>query len=82
LEDYHSTDVSAWRSRLYLSALVSARPDKQNKRSDHESDNQHPNLPIESEKANFLNEKLHRSRPFIVQAKSFSLKNILFDYVG
>jgi len=63
------------------SGLVSAPPDEKDERRDQESNNQHPNLHIESEKAKFPNEKLHRFRPFIVQAESFSPQKILFVYV-
>jgi hypothetical protein len=50
---------------------LSAPPDKESECNDQESDNQHPNLPTDSKKAKFPNEKLHRFRPFIVQAEIF-----------
>jgi hypothetical protein len=64
--------VEARAIDMTLSGLVSAPPNEKDERNDQENSNQHPNLPIESEKAKFSNQQLHRSRPFIVQAESFS----------
>jgi hypothetical protein len=66
--------MRSFRARESLrrrSQSLSAPPNKENKCYDQESNNQHPNLCIESEKAKFPNQKLHRCRPFIVQAEIF-----------
>jgi hypothetical protein len=60
--------VIARRSQPRQSDPASAPPDEENEGSDQESNNEHPDLPIESEKAELLDEKLHRFRPVVVQA--------------
>jgi hypothetical protein len=50
---------------------IAGSPDKKNEGDDQKKDNQHPILGFKAEKANWLNEKLHRFRPFLGQGKWF-----------
>jgi hypothetical protein len=66
-------------------ACVSSRPvarlpDEKNEADDQDNDNQHPGLNLDAENVERLNEELHGPRPFIMQARAFGAKKILFIY--
>jgi hypothetical protein len=50
---------------------IAGSPNKKNEGHDQKKDNQHPILGFEAEKAKWLNEKLHRLRPFLAQGTCF-----------
>jgi hypothetical protein len=62
------------------SRSVASLPDEKNEADDQDDDNQHPGLHLDAENVERLNEKLHGTRPFIVQGRAFGAKKILFIY--
>jgi hypothetical protein len=46
---------------------IACSPDEKNEGHDQKKDNHHPILGFEAKKAKWLNEKLHRFRPFLAQ---------------
>ena len=71
---------SARRAALSASRIVASSPDQKCKSNDQNQDNQHPVLAFDSKNVKWLNEKLHRNRPFIVQPRGFYAEKILFIY--
>jgi hypothetical protein len=64
-----------------VSISIAGLPDEESERDDQNSDNQHPVLGFDAEKAEWLNEKLQSPRPFSVQAKGFADKKLLILYL-
>jgi hypothetical protein len=71
---------SAKRMQPSASRVVAGSPDQKCKSNDQNQDNQHPVLSFDSKNVKWLNEKLHRRRPFVVQNRRFSAEKILFIY--
>ena len=72
---------SARRAALSASRIVASSPDQKCKSNDQNQDNQHPVLAFDSKNVKWLNEELHRDRPFLVQFRRFDEKRILFLYL-
>jgi hypothetical protein len=64
-------------SRDRFSSLVAGSPNDKAKCRDQADHDEHPVLPFNAEKAEFLNKKLHGSRPFEVDGTLFAVRNIL-----
>jgi hypothetical protein len=71
---------SARPAALWASGIVASSPDQKCKSNDQNQDNQHPVLAFDSKNVKWLNEKLHRDRPPIVQTRGFDAEKILFIY--
>jgi hypothetical protein len=73
-----------WRTRPIVGLIpiksIARQPDEKNESNDQKEDNQHPILAFDAEKSEWLDEKLHQSRPVLVHGKQFLQKNILFFY--
>jgi hypothetical protein len=62
------------------SNLVTRCPNEGRESRDQKKDNEHPILALETKKAKFLNEELHRISPFSVQFRFLKQESILFLY--
>jgi hypothetical protein len=71
---------SARRAGPSASRVVASSPDQKCKSNDQNQDNQHPVLAFDSKNVKWLNEELHRYRPFVVQPRGFDAEKILFIY--
>jgi hypothetical protein len=62
------------------SNLVVRSPSEKAECCDQSDNDEHPVLAVKAEKAEFLNEKLHGTRPLVEQGTRFRVRNILFLY--
>jgi hypothetical protein len=59
---------------------VARFPNEKTECSDQANHDEHPVLAFKAEKAEFLNKKLHGTRPFVGQGTRFGVRNILILY--
>jgi hypothetical protein len=67
--------IRGYRNRL-RSNLIARSPGQGDESRDQKNNNEHPILAFETKKAECLNKKFHRSRPFNVQDTAFGHRNI------
>lgn len=82
IEDVARPDVCAFEGRVVLSDFVVGFPNEKTECCDEDDHDEHPVLALDAEKAEFFDQKLHGTRPFVEQRTRFGGRNILFLYRG